>query len=227
MAQNFGKYPFSAAGGIVDDIQGLGYALENQTRPIYARDFFTDSISGDNVIVHELAHQWFGDNVSVAKWKDIWLNEGFATYAEWLWSEHEGLGTAQQVFEAFYNNRPADDPFWTLPIGDPGPDNIFSGAVYDRGAMTLHQLRLTVGDTAFFRILQGWASWRAGRTGSTGQFIAMAERLSGQDLGAFFQTWLYEPVKPVLGNAPTARVANSAAAVLVSALRPGVSGPRR
>ena len=90
----FGRYPFSAAGGIVDDVQGLGFALENQTRPVYAPDFFDSPESGDSVVVHELAHQWTGDSLAVAAWQHIWLNEGFATYAEWLWSEREGLGTA-------------------------------------------------------------------------------------------------------------------------------------
>ena len=86
----FGPYPFSAAGGIVDDLKNLGFALENQTRPIYSRLFFTSPESGDSVVVHELAHQWVGDDVAVSRWQDIWLNEGFATYAEWLWSESEG-----------------------------------------------------------------------------------------------------------------------------------------
>jgi Peptidase family M1 domain len=73
--------------------------------------FFTDPIRGDDVVVHENAHQWYGDSVSVAEWKHIWLNEGFATYAEWLWSEHEGLGTTQEVFDFFYNLFPEGDPF--------------------------------------------------------------------------------------------------------------------
>ena len=103
--------------------------------------------------MHELAHQWYGDSLAVARWQHIWLNEGFATYAEWLWSEHEGLGTAQEIFDFFYDGIPADDPFWALPIGDPGPDRLFDFAVYWRGGMALHPLRLAVGDAAFFRIL--------------------------------------------------------------------------
>jgi aminopeptidase N len=87
LASYFGKYPFSAAGGIVDDYNRLGFALENQTRPIYAKEFFGDPIGADAVVVHEYAHQWFGDNLPLAGWTDIWLDEGFATYAEWLWSE--------------------------------------------------------------------------------------------------------------------------------------------
>src|SRR5205085_2607801 len=104
--------------------------------------------------VHELAHQWFGDSVAVQEWNDIWLNEGFASYAEWLWSEKQGEGTTQEIFDFLYNNvYSASDPFWQVRIGDPGAASIFDNAVYDRGAMTLHQLRRTVGDAKFFSIL--------------------------------------------------------------------------
>ena len=195
-ASNFGRYPFKAGGGIVDDLPGVGFALENQTRPVYAREFFTDSISADDVVVHELAHQWYGDNVALKRWQDVWLNEGFATYAEWLWSEREGLGTAQDNFDFWYGIFADDDPIWTLPIGDPGPDRLFDFAVYVRGAMTLHQLRLAVGDAAFFKTLQQWAKTRGGGNGTTPQFIRLAEKISGQDLDPLFQAWLFDPTKP-------------------------------
>lgn len=190
LSQAFGRYPFSAAGGIVDDAEGLGFALENQTRPIYSRDFFGDSISGDSVVVHELAHQWFGDSLAVAQWKHIWLNEGFATYAEWLWSEHEGLGTAQENFDFLYSVIPGDDEFWALAIGDPGPDHLFDLPVYYRGAMTLHQLRVRIGDVPFFRLLRAWAGSQEGGNVTTRQFVRLAERISGHELDAFFATWL-------------------------------------
>jgi Peptidase family M1 domain/Peptidase M1 N-terminal domain len=198
LAKNFGPYPFSAAGGIVDDVDGLGFALETQTRPIYSKDFFTDAISGDDVVVHELAHMWYGDSLAVARWQHIWLNEGFATYAEWLWSEREGLGTAQENFDGLYNGIPDDDPFWALTIGDPGPGDEFDFPVYARGAMTLQQLRLTVGDHDFFKILKRWAKTQKGGNVTTDQFIALAEKVSGQDLGDLFETWLFTPTKPVL-----------------------------
>jgi hypothetical protein len=207
----FGPYPFSAAGGIVDGVEGLGFALETQTRPIYSRDFFTDQLSGDSVLVHELAHQWTGDSLALAKWRHIWLNEGFATYAEWLWSEREGLGSAQDIFDFYYAAIPADDPFWSVKIGDPGPDLLFDIAVYYRGAMTLHELRLAVGDEVFFRILREWAQSRAGGNVTTAQFIRLAERISGQDLDQLFDTWLFSTEKPVLSAAEQARVASAAA----------------
>ncbi len=195
LSHSFGRYPWRSAGGIVDDIQGLGFALETQTRPVYSPDFFTDPQSGDGVVVHELAHQWYGDSLAVRRWRNIWLNEGFASYAEWLWSEHEGLGTAQDLFDAFAS-VPADYPGWQLRIGDPGPGHLFDYPVYFRGAMTLHTLRLQVGDDTFFRILRTWARNRSGQNVATWQFIALAERLSGQDLHPLFRTWLFTPGKP-------------------------------
>jgi hypothetical protein len=212
LSELFGPYPFSAAGGIVDDAD-LGFALENQTRPIYSKVFFTDPVSGDEVVVHELAHQWIGDHLALEEWQHIWLNEGFATYAEWLWSEREGRATAQQ----FFDDRatiPADDPFWSVTIGDPGPDALFDIAVYNRGAMTLHALRLEVGDDDFFEILRRWTRSQAGGNVTTDEFIRLAERVSGQDLDAFFRAWLFTPARPEgIEPAAATRAASEAAAI--------------
>ena len=205
----FGRYPFSAAGGVVDDLDELGFALETQTRPIYAEGFFGDSISGDSVVVHELAHQWVGDYLALEEWQHIWLNEGFASYAEWLWAEYEGLATAQEIFD-FYASIPADDPFWEVVIGDPGPDLIFDIAIYNRGAMTLHALRLEVGDQDFFRILKRWIASQAGGHVTTDEFIALAERVSGQQLDELFDVWLFTPEKPAVLDAAAARVQSGA-----------------
>jgi aminopeptidase N len=183
----------------------IGFALENQTRPVYSPLFWTVPGLGDIVVVHELAHQWYGDSLAVAAWQHIWLNEGFATYAEWLWSEHEGFGTAQENFDGNYNSIDEGDPFWDVTIGDPGPAQMFDGAVYVRGAMTLHQLRLAVGDEDFFTILRRWAAAHAGGHVTTDQFIALSEEVSGQDLDDLFQTWLFTPGKPELPSAPTLR----------------------
>ena len=190
-----GDYPFSAAGGIVDDPDALGFALENQTRPIYSKGFFGDSASGDSVIVHEVAHQWVGDDLAVEAWRHIWLNEGFATYMEWLWSEREGLGTVQEIFDSFAG-IPADDPLWAVTIGDPGPDDLFNFAVYFRGAMTLQALRLDVGDDDFFEILRRWVSSQAGGNVTTDEFVALAERVSGKQLDKLFKRWLFTGEKP-------------------------------
>ena len=211
LCDNFGRYPFGRSrAGSSTTSTGLGFALENQTRPIYAKDFFTDPVDGDSVVVHELAHQWYGDSVSVAAWQHIWLNEGFATYAEWLWSEHEGLGTPQEIFDFYYSVIPDDDPFWELTIGDPGPDLLFDVAVYYRGAMTLQQLRVAVGDDDFFRILRKWARLNAGGNVTTDGFIQLAERISGQQLDELFDAWLFTPGKPALSETLSARRAATA-----------------
>jgi aminopeptidase N len=199
----FGPYPFDAAGGVAAPPDSLGFSEETQTRPVYGPGAWQ---SGSNmyVVVHELAHQWFGDSVSVASWRDIWLNEGFASYAEWLWSEAHGEGTAQEIFD-FYHDEfyPPDSDFWQVLPGDPGPADLFAYAIYDRGAMTLHQLRLAVGDTDFFRILGRWASGHAYGNGTTEQFISLAESVSGLDLGQLFTTWLFTPGRPTVASPST------------------------
>jgi aminopeptidase N len=187
----FGPYPFDALGGIVINEPRVSFALENQARPIYG--FFPNG-DASWLLVHELAHQWYGDSVSVHDWREIWLNEGFATYAEWLWTEHQGQGSAQQEFDSLYQ-RPGDW-LWSVPPGDPGRDNLFDSSVYVRGAMTLHALRVTVGDDAFFRILPEWASLKRGTTATTREFIALAEQISGRQLDQLFQDWLYGTEQP-------------------------------
>ena len=166
-----------------------------------------DEIDNDFLVVHELAHQWFGDRLILDAWQHIWLNEGFATYAEWLWSEDQGLGTVQENFDFWYAAIPADDAFWDLPIEDPGFVHMFDGQIYIRGAMTLQALRLTVGDAAFFKILRDWVKTQSGSTVSTDEFIRLAERVSHQDLGAFFDEWLGSghPTVPSLPFAATSR----------------------
>jgi aminopeptidase N len=185
----FGPYPFSVTGGIVDYAPSVGYALETQTKPLY-------SLPPDSSLVaHELAHQWYGDSVTPSAWRDVWLNEGFATYSEWMWGEHTGGPSVQQKFDAAYS-PPAGSSFWQVRPGDPGAPSLFHSAVYERGAMALHALRATVGTRTFFRILQAWASEHRYGNGTTEQLIALAERLSGRQLGPLFQRWLYDAGKP-------------------------------
>jgi aminopeptidase N len=181
----FGPYPFDAYGGIVLDDDRVGYALETQTRPVYGNTFFGAGPDYE-VIAHELAHQWFGDSVALERWQDIWLNEGFATYAEWLWREHEDERTVQQSFDRVYSGFK-----WTELPGDPGPQNIFGPAVYQRGAMTVHALRRTIGDEAFGKLLTTWTAEQRDGTATTDEFIATAEKVSGKDLTSLFDAWLF------------------------------------
>jgi aminopeptidase N len=183
-------YPFTECGAIVTD-SSLGFALETQTRPIYARDFFGSADGAQLVVVHELAHQWTGDDLRLDRWSDIWLNEGFATYAEWAWTAAEGgEGVADQLADVL--DRPADDEFWDQAIGDPGPgtDELFSEAVYVRGAATLAALRAEIGDDAFAQLLSRWTTDRAGQAVTTAEFTALAAEVAGTDLTGFFDRWL-------------------------------------
>jgi aminopeptidase N len=191
----FGPYPFDAVGGIVVG-QRLGFALETQTRPVYSPGFFSvgDVQAKTTVVAHELAHQWFGDSVSLHDWKDVWLNEGFASYAEWLWAEHGGVRTAQAAFDDQY--RKAPNEVWSRPPGDPGVKDLFGASVYQRGAMTVHALRVAVGDDVFFAIVRRWLSEHRYGTGTAAQFIALADEVFGRPLDDLFTTWLVTPVRP-------------------------------
>jgi aminopeptidase N len=192
----FGPYPFEAEGGVVaNSSSGDDDAEEFQTRPVYYSGSFDDG-TDMSVVVHENAHQWFGDAVSPHYWRDIWLNEGFATYAEWMWAEHTGGKTVKQTADASYQDHQDDDSFWAVAPADPGAANLLHDAVYDRGAMTLQALRVAVGDDAFFSILRQWASRQQYATGSTDQFIALAEQVSGKSLQQLFDTWLVRKGRP-------------------------------
>ncbi|GGV60967.1 peptidase [Streptomyces longisporoflavus] len=188
----FGPYPFEETGAIVDDMPQAGFSLETQTKPVYS------AIRSESTIAHELAHQWFGDSVTPEKWNDIWLNEGFATYSQWLWSEHKGTQSARDAFLAGYNSRPADSAFWQIVVGDPQRDTMFASAVYQRGAMTLQVLRERIGDKAFFELLPAWAEQNRYGNVTTAEFIRLAEKISGKQLDGLFRTWLFTKGKPAL-----------------------------
>jgi aminopeptidase N len=189
----YGPYPFSAAGAIVDVAPTVGYALETQTKPNFPLP--PDSVT----LSHETAHQWFGDSVSLNQWRDIWLNEGFATWSQWVFDERRNGGTTtKQQFDTTYAKAP-DDSFWQIPPANPGSAaNIFSTPVYQRGAMTLEALREIVGEKTFLNIMRAWVAKHRYANATTAQFMALAQSISRRDLSAFFQQWLYQPGKPTI-----------------------------
>jgi aminopeptidase N len=134
--------------------------------------------------------------VAIQHWSDIWLNEGFASFMEWRWQETHGGRSADAVLRSYYDNVPAASDFWKVVVADPGPARVFDSAIYGRGAMAVQALRNRVGDEVFWRITRTWLREQRGGNGSTGEFEETAARVSGQDLGAFFDAWLRTPAKP-------------------------------
>ncbi len=194
----FGPYPFESYGAVVAPVPLPG-ALETQTLPVYGPRSFRE-----DVIAHELAHQWFGNNVAVSDWRDIWLSEGFAVYAGALWTEHsQGV----EAFETELRSRYQMLDRYDIPgPADPGVENLFGGAVYVRGGWVLHGLRLSVGDEAFFRSLRAYHRRFGGGNATTADFQDVLEECSGRELDAVFDAWLRSeslPAVPAMELAPT------------------------
>ena len=186
----FGRYPFSQTGAIIDRAP-VGYALETQTRPFY------DEAPGAGLIAHELAHQWFGNSVSLASWPEMWLNEGFATWAEWRWAEEAGKKTTARQFAELRRKPATRQGLWRPPpAAIPGPQRLFANSVYERGAMALEALRRRVGDRAFYATLRTWVARNAYGNATIDEFIALAEARSGRRLDGLFRRWLFRPGKP-------------------------------
>ncbi len=186
----FGPYPMRSGGMVVDNAE-VGYALETQTRPFYP--FSVDAVT----LVHETAHQWFGNSVTFRDWHDIWLAEGFATYAEWLWEAAHGRKSPAQRFDDLYAT-PADEALWhPAPTEFTRSADLFGEPSYNRGAMTLQALRERIGSADFFRFVKRWASlYRQGNAG-TRQLITLAEQVSGEQLDGLFADWLELDGRPL------------------------------
>lgn len=200
----FGPYPYSTIGAIVTT-DGRPEAMEAAGRPTYPGVKAALKSKGfEQLIAHEIAHQWFSDLVTMETWQDIWLNEGFATYGELLWiaeSQNLPIGSLFARDSRYFGYFEG----MNRPPGNPGASEIFNVTVYNRGALTLEALRRTVGDATFYAILREWVDRYRGQNVTTADFIALSEEMSGEDLDTFFQTWLYEwglPSLPPDVNAP-------------------------
>ncbi|CCH31024.1 M1 family metallopeptidase [Actinosynnema sp. NPDC047251] len=189
----FGPYPFREYHVVVTDDE-LEVPIEAQGLSVFGANHVDGRRGFERLVAHELAHQWFGNSVGLADWKDIWLNEGFACYAEWLWSENSG-GPSAAVHAERAHARLARLP-QDLRIGDPGVANLFDDRVYKRGALTLHALRTRLGDQAFFTVLRDWSRNHRHATATTADFVALAQWHSVAPLEPFFHAWLHEPRLP-------------------------------
>ncbi|GAA3580181.1 M1 family metallopeptidase [Amycolatopsis ultiminotia] len=195
LQQWFGPYPFGEYVVVVTDDE-LDDPIEAQGMSIFGANHVDGRRTHERLVVHELAHQWFGNSLTVADWRHIWLNEGFATYTEWLWSEESG-GESAASLARFWHTRmrslPAD-----VAIGDPGVARMFDERVYKRGALTLHALRGEIGNPAFFALVKAWAVEHRHATVRTAEFTALADSYAGRSLHAFFAAWLEKPALPRL-----------------------------
>jgi aminopeptidase N len=186
LASKFGPYPQSAAGGIYIN-ENIGFSLEIQGRPIYA------AWAEESVVVHENAHQWYGDSVSVDQWKDICLNECFASYASWLWDEAKNGVNLDDEYRTEVAR--GTDRLWSGKLYDMGAGNEFT-AVYEKGPLALHALRRLIGDDAFNRVLKEWPAKHKDSNASWPEFEQFTQEIAGKDLSGFFKAWFHDNTRP-------------------------------
>ena len=189
----FGPYPFGEYTVVVTDDE-LDVPVEAQGMSIFGANHVDGRRTAERLVAHELAHQWFGNSVTVADWRHIWLNEGFATYAEWLWSERSG-GEPAKVRAKLARVKLAAQP-QDLVLADPGVKRMFDDRVYQRGALTLQALRDTMGDAKFFELLRTWTTLHRHGTVTTQAFTELAQRHAHTPLTALFNAWLLQPALP-------------------------------
>jgi aminopeptidase N len=192
----FGPYPLTSGYTVVVTDDDLEIPLEAQGISIFGANHCDGARESERLIAHELAHQWFGNSVTAKRWRHIWLHEGFACYAEWLWSEHSGDRSADEWAHHFHEKL-ASSP-QDLLLADPGPRDMFDDRVYKRGALTLHVLRRTLGDENFFALLKDWTSRHRHGSAVTDDFTGLAANYTDQSLRPLWDAWLYSTEVPAL-----------------------------
>jgi aminopeptidase N len=192
----FGPYPFDGYSVIVTADE-LEIPLEAHGMAIFGRNHVDGAHGSDRLIAHELAHQWFGNSLTVKRWQHIWLHEGFACYAEWLWSEASGGATAHELARkhlALLGQQPRD-----IVVGDPGPKLLFDDRVYKRGALGLHAVRREIGDAAFFDGLRALTEQhRYGHVEPEDVVAIFSASPRGAGVRQLIQRWIYERPLPSL-----------------------------
>jgi aminopeptidase N len=184
LSEYFGPYPFESVGGIFTG-EKTGFALETATRPVFSGG---EGLNNLETVIHELSHQWFGDDVTIKRWSDICLNECFASYGPWLWNAEingEDLDSTWEEQMRSVVNRPQ---FWASPLVDMGAGAEFT-RVYDRGPLALHALRNEIGDDAFLKLLKEWPATFGGKNASFDDLEVFVNTLAGRDLKPFMDAW--------------------------------------
>ncbi|MGA5896931.1 M1 family metallopeptidase [Streptomyces venetus] len=220
MESKLGRYPFETYGLLAADVS-TGFELETQTLSLFERELFTENTHPawyiESIMVHELAHQWFGDSVSPRTWSDLWLNEGYATWYEAMYAEERGgkkmRDRMRDAYGASDGWRTAGGPPAAPKAPEPGNKvGIFRHNVYDGAALVLYALRQEIGGPAFDRLQRSWVTRHQDGTASTQDYVRLAAEVSGRDLDDFFQAWLYGEKTPPMPGHPNWKPSASATA---------------
>ncbi|WP_344498121.1 M1 family metallopeptidase [Dactylosporangium maewongense] len=191
----FGQYPFPSAGAVIVPSRS---AMETQQMVTIGGDVLsqgTNVSALDGIMLHEYAHQWFGDAVGPAVWKDVWLNEGWATYAEALYTaERDGYDIEDWARRA--RKSDADARQRLGPPGNPRADSFAESNVYVCPALMLHELHRALGDSAFFALARAWVSQHAGTAQDRAAFTAFVNKQTGRDFTKLIDAWLDSPTTP-------------------------------
>lgn len=194
----FGPYPFANYRAVATTDE-LEIPLEAQGLSVFGSNLLHRGWDAQRLIAHELAHQWFGNAVTLRQLRDIWLHEGFACYSEWLWSQASGGGSADDRARRHWAQLAVLKQ--DVVLGDPGVDDVFDDRVYKRGALTLHAIRLTCGDTAFFHMLQTWVDRHRYGNVTTADFEALVREVCGAEAAELLGPWVYGEALPKLPSA--------------------------